>query len=68
METKPIYKSKINWAALLSIVIAAAPLAVDLVAKIKPDWTVVAAAIGGFVVGVAIIVFRTFYTDQPIQK
>jgi hypothetical protein len=67
MESKPIYKSKINWAAVLSILIAAAPLAVDLVARIKPDWTAYATAVGGFVVGVAIIVFRTFYTDKTIE-
>lgn len=67
MESKPIYKSKINWAAVLSILIAAAPLAVDLVTKIQPSWGAVATAIGGFVVGVAIIIFRTFYTDKTIE-
>jgi hypothetical protein len=67
MDAKPFYQSKLFWLGLITVIVGAAPLVVELVQTIVPDTQTVTTAVGSFVVGVLTIILRVYFTDTKIE-
>lgn len=67
MDAKPFYQSKLFWLGLITVIVGAAPLVVELVQTIVPDTQTVTTAVGSFAVGVLTIILRVYFTDTKIE-
>jgi hypothetical protein len=66
IEGKPWYKSKILWMALLTIALGVIPLLLDLFKVIMPQAVELWTAVLTFVSGALTLIFRVFFTNQPV--
>jgi ABC-type thiamin/hydroxymethylpyrimidine transport system permease subunit len=69
MDVAPIkkwYASKIVWASLITILLGMIPLVADLLKIVLPQSLEIVTAILTFASGILTLVWRLFFTVQPI--
>jgi len=67
MEPKKWYQSKILWSAVVTILLGAVPLILDLLQVIAPETLSVVTALLTCISGMAILVFRVLFTNRPLE-
>ena len=68
METKKFWESKIFWIGAIVTLLGIIPLVNQFLGVVAPETIVVADATGVLIAGVATVIMRIWFTDQPIEK
>jgi hypothetical protein len=66
MEAKSFWSSKINWGGMVTVLLGIIPIIATFVKLIAPNSAIIVDGAATMVVGVLIVIWRTFYTNQPI--
>ena len=66
VQIKKWYQSKIFWASVVTILIGIVPLGLEFARTIAPNSVTTIAAVATLVSGALTLVWRVFFTDQPI--
>jgi hypothetical protein len=63
---KKWYQSKILWAAIVTILLGVVPLVLEFIKAVAPSSLTTAAAVFTLISGVLTLIWRVFFTNQPI--
>jgi hypothetical protein len=67
MTTKSFLSSKINWAGIVTVALGAIPIIATFAKLLVPNAAIIIDGAATMVVGVLIVIWRTFYTNTSIS-
>ena len=66
MTGKTFFASKLNWVGILTALGGIVPLVAVFLKVLLPDKGLIIDSAALMVVGIAVVILRTFYTNTPI--